>query len=43
MPPHAVVSADPGCLMHLGARAGRRGDAPRVMHVATFLHEAGLR
>ncbi|MCB0882229.1 MAG: (Fe-S)-binding protein [Thermoleophilia bacterium] len=40
---HAVVSADPGCLMHLGARAGRRGDAPRVMHVATFLHEAGLR
>lgn len=40
---HAVVSADPGCLMHLGARADRRDDVPRVMHVATFLHEAGLR
>lgn len=39
----AVVSADPGCLMHLGGRAVRTGRRPRVMHVATLLHEAGLR
>jgi L-lactate dehydrogenase complex protein LldE len=39
----AVVSADPGCLMHLGGRAARTGGRPRLVHVATLLHEAGLR
>ncbi len=39
----AVISADPGCIMHLDARSGRRGDTPRVVHIATLLAEAGLR
>ena len=38
-----LVSADPGCLMQLGGRATRRGDGPRVVHLATLLWEAGLR
>jgi L-lactate dehydrogenase complex protein LldE len=32
----ALVTADPGCLMHLHARAARTG-APRVIHLATAL------
>jgi L-lactate dehydrogenase complex protein LldE len=32
----ALVTADPGCLMHLRARAARTG-APRVVHLATVL------
>jgi L-lactate dehydrogenase complex protein LldE len=32
----ALVTADPGCLMHLGGRAARRGE-PRVLHLATAL------
>jgi L-lactate dehydrogenase complex protein LldE len=32
----ALVTADPGCLMHLRARAARTG-APRVIHLATAL------
>lgn len=39
----AVVSSDPGCLMHLDGRAIRTGGVPRVLHLATLLHEAGLR
>lgn len=39
----ALVSADPGCLMQLGGRADRTHNGPRVLHVATLLHEAGLR
>jgi len=39
----ALVSADPGCLMQLGGRAERTGGGLRVLHVATLLHEAGLR
>ncbi len=31
-----LVTADPGCLMHLGGRAGHAG-GPRVMHLATAL------
>lgn len=38
-----VISADPGCLMHLCGRSERRPVGPRVMHIASFLHEAGLR
>jgi L-lactate dehydrogenase complex protein LldE len=38
-----LISADPGCLMQLGGRAERTGDGPRVIHIATLLHEAGLR
>jgi L-lactate dehydrogenase complex protein LldE len=38
-----IVSADPGCLMQLGGRAARTGGGPRVVHLATLLHEAGLR
>lgn len=38
-----IVSADPGCIMHLDARGARRGDTPRVVHIAAFLAEAGLR
>jgi L-lactate dehydrogenase complex protein LldE len=37
-----LVSADPGCLMHLGGRSVRTGGV-RTVHVATLLHEAGLR
>jgi L-lactate dehydrogenase complex protein LldE len=32
----ALVTADPGCLMQLGGRAGRTG-GPRVVHLATAL------
>ena len=32
----ALVTADPGCLMHLRGRAARTG-GPRVLHVATAL------
>jgi L-lactate dehydrogenase complex protein LldE len=32
----ALVTADPGCLLHLRARAGRVG-GPRVVHLATAL------
>jgi len=38
-----LISADPGCLMQLGGRAERTGEGPRVIHIATLLHEAGLR
>jgi L-lactate dehydrogenase complex protein LldE len=38
-----LISADPGCLMQLGGRADRTGKTPRVIHIATLLHEAGLR
>ena len=34
----ALVSADPGCLMHLGARAERTGAAVPVVHLATALY-----
>ena len=33
----ALVTADPGCLMHLRARAERRPGSPRVVHLATAL------
>jgi L-lactate dehydrogenase complex protein LldE len=32
----ALVTADPGCLMHLRGRAARRGE-PHVLHLATAL------
>jgi hypothetical protein len=32
----ALVTADPGCLLHLRARAARTG-GPRVLHLATVL------
>ena len=32
----ALVTADPGCLMHLGGRSARTGDV-RVVHLATAL------
>jgi L-lactate dehydrogenase complex protein LldE len=32
----ALVTADPGCLLHLRARAARVG-GPRVVHLATAL------
>jgi L-lactate dehydrogenase complex protein LldE len=32
----ALVTADPGCLMHLRGRAARTG-GPRLMHLATAL------
>ena len=32
----ALVTADPGCLLHLRARAARTG-GPRIMHLATAL------
>jgi L-lactate dehydrogenase complex protein LldE len=32
----ALVTADPGCLLHLRARAARTGE-PRVLHLATAL------
>jgi Fe-S oxidoreductase len=34
----ALVTADPGCLMHLRGRAERTGGA-RVVHLATALAE----
>jgi L-lactate dehydrogenase complex protein LldE len=33
----ALVSADPGCLMHLRGRAARLGDAVPLVHLATAL------
>jgi L-lactate dehydrogenase complex protein LldE len=33
----ALVTADPGCLMHLRGRAERTGAAPRLVHLATAL------
>ncbi|HVH52171.1 MAG TPA: (Fe-S)-binding protein, partial [Gaiellaceae bacterium] len=33
---YALVTADPGCLMHLQARAARTGGV-RVVHLATAL------
>ncbi len=33
----ALVTADPGCLMHLRARAERAGSPTRVVHLATAL------
>jgi L-lactate dehydrogenase complex protein LldE len=38
-----IVSADPGCLMQLGGRVAHTGGGPRTLHLATLLHEAGLR
>ena len=35
-PADALVTADPGCLLHLRARAART-DGPRVVHLATAL------
>ena len=35
-----VVSADPGCIMHLEGRASRTGAPVRVVHLATLLAEA---
>lgn len=35
-----IVSADPGCIMHLEGRASRTGAAVRVVHLATLLAEA---
>jgi L-lactate dehydrogenase complex protein LldE len=32
-----LVTADPGCLLHLRGRAERVGDGPRVVHLATAL------
>ena len=32
-----LVTADPGCLMHLRGRVERTGDGPRVVHLATAL------
>jgi L-lactate dehydrogenase complex protein LldE len=37
----ALVTADPGCLMHLRARAATSG-GPRVVHVATALARGAL-
>jgi len=33
----ALVTADPGCLMHLRGRAERAGSPVRVVHLATAL------
>jgi L-lactate dehydrogenase complex protein LldE len=33
----ALVTSDPGCLMHLGGRARRTGARPPVVHLATAL------
>jgi L-lactate dehydrogenase complex protein LldE len=33
----ALVTADPGCLMHLHGRAERTGARPRLVHLATAL------
>ena len=35
-----VVSADPGCIMHVEGRAARTGANVRVVHLATILAEA---
>ena len=36
-PVDALVTADPGCLMHLGGRAGKTGGGLRIVHLATAL------
>jgi L-lactate dehydrogenase complex protein LldE len=33
----ALVTADPGCLMHLAGRARRTGEGPPIVHLATAL------
>jgi Fe-S oxidoreductase len=33
----ALVTADPGCLMHLRGRAERTGGRPPLVHLATAL------
>jgi L-lactate dehydrogenase complex protein LldE len=35
-----LVSADPGCIMHVEGRAARTGADVRVVHLATILAEA---
>ena len=35
-----VVSADPGCIMHIEGRAARTGAPVRVVHLATIIAEA---
>jgi L-lactate dehydrogenase complex protein LldE len=35
-----VVSADPGCILHVEGRAARTGAPVRVVHLATILAEA---
>jgi L-lactate dehydrogenase complex protein LldE len=35
-----IVSADPGCLMHLGGRAGATGRALRTRHIAEIVRDA---
>ena len=35
-----LVSADPGCLMHLGGRLSRDGSPVRSVHVASLVREA---
>jgi L-lactate dehydrogenase complex protein LldE len=35
-----LVSADPGCLLHLGGRAAKTGVGVRTMHVAELLRDA---
>lgn len=37
---HYLVSADPGCLLHLGARAERSGQRVRTRHIAELLRDA---
>jgi Fe-S oxidoreductase len=32
-----LVSADPGCLVHLRGRTEKTGSGPRVVHLATAL------
>ena len=39
-PVDVLTSADPGCLLQLGGRAGHRGHAVAVRHLATVLLEA---
>lgn len=35
-----LVSADPGCLLHLGGRSGSAGRGVRTLHVAELVHQA---
>jgi len=35
-----VVSADPGCIMHIEGRASRTGAPVRVVHLASVLADA---
>jgi L-lactate dehydrogenase complex protein LldE len=36
-PTGVLVTADPGCLMHLRGRAEHSGSGPRIVHLATAL------